>query len=507
MTVNTLDWLVAQISPKWAAERLQWRARLQAYDAATLGRTRKTKRESKSGNSAARFAVKSLREQARWLDQSYDLVTAVLDVYVNSVVGPHGIQIEPQPRKRDGSIHEEFAAAIITLLDDWAVKPEVTHVHDKAGMERLACLTWARDGEVFGQHVQGASAALDHGTRVPYSIEMIEPDMIPLDYENPEKRIIQGITVNDWGRPRVYHAYKRHPGDQYYLIDTDIKEITADRMIHLKLTRRIGQLRGVSRLATVLTRIEDLKDYEESERVAARVAAAMTAFIQKGTPDMYEPGSDEEDSDGNRLFNMAPGIIWDNLMPGEQVGTVQSNRPSNLLAPFRDAMVRAVAGGAGVSYSSASKNYNGTYSAQRQELVEQFVTYSANTAQFIAQWTRPTYRRMLQTAIAARLIRMPADLDPLSIEDAEYRGPVMPWIDPQKEAQASVIQVQAGFKSRAQVIRERGGNPQAVHNEILREREQDAADDLIFSTDWKTQAAGAILAAQARGESREEDAA
>ena len=58
----------------------------------------------------------------------------------------------------------------------------------------------------------------------------------------------------------------------------------------------------------------------------------------------------------------------------------------------------------------------------------------------------------------------------------------MPWIDPQKEVTAEEKAVAAGFKSRAQVIRERGGNPQDTFEQIKLEREEEDDAGIIFST-------------------------
>ena len=54
-----------------------------------------------------------------------------------------------------------------------------------------------------------------------------------------------------------------------------------------------------------------------------------------------------------------------------------------------------------------------------------------------------------------------------TITDADFRGPTIPWIDPLKEIHAEEKAVQAGFKSRSQVIRERGNNPSIVKQSRL----------------------------------------
>jgi len=470
--MNFFDRLIQPIAPKWALRRAKARAELSrvqaAYETAERTRTRKIKKSEGGPDKSVEQAGKTIREQARHFDENHDLVNGVLTCLVNNVIGPNGISVEPQPKTRDGEIHADFAARIDRLYREWSQRPEVTWEHDRAAMERMEAHVWFRDGEYFLQQLPGNVATLEHGTRVPFSVELLEADMVPMDLFDDVNGIFQGIEKNNWGRPRAYHVYFNHPGSPFRF-DRRLKRVPADRMLHPKHVKRFRQTRGVSVLASVMARLHDLKDYEESERVAARIAAAMGFYIKKGTPDLYE--SSDQNDDDEREFPIEPGMVWDNLRVGEDVGTFEANRPSQMLPDFRNAMLKAVSSGTGTNFSTVSREYNGSFSAQRQELVERFVDYSALTATFVGQSARPNYERFLQAATAAGVLRRPRDLDPQSLFDAEFRGPVMPWVDPVKEAKAAESMVQAGFKSRSQVIRERGGNPRDVDAEIRRERE------------------------------------
>ena len=53
-------------------------------------------------------------------------------------------------------------------------------------------------------------------------------------------------------------------------------------MLHLAQRKRLHQLRGISLIHGVITRLSDIKDYEESERVAARIAAALGFISSAG---------------------------------------------------------------------------------------------------------------------------------------------------------------------------------------------------------------------------------
>lgn len=62
----------------------------------------------------------------------------------------------------------------------------------------------------------------------------------------------------------------------------ELKTVSAENMLHLAQRKRSHQLRGISLIHGVITRLSDIKDYEESERVAARIAAALGFYIKRG---------------------------------------------------------------------------------------------------------------------------------------------------------------------------------------------------------------------------------
>ena len=193
MRSTITDRLVAWISPEAGVRRARARAVLAYYEAARADRLRKGRRETGSANDAIGRAGANLRNQAWHFEQNYDLALGTLDTLVRNVVGPNGIGIEPQPRREDGSIDDELARAILELWSDWSTRPEVTALHDWASAQRMMCRSWLRDGEVFAQALIGAVPYLTHGTRVPYSIEMLECDFVPLDLEGSSPTVRQGV--------------------------------------------------------------------------------------------------------------------------------------------------------------------------------------------------------------------------------------------------------------------------------------------------------------------------
>ena len=466
MTPNLLDRMILAVAPSWGASRVRARALADAYyDAAKISRTRTLRGRSGSADKATKTTGPVLRELARNLERNHDLVRHGLDVLEANIVGS-GLRPEPRVRTVAGEPATVLNARLADLWEDWIQRPEVTGELHYYRAQRLLCRTWLRDGEVFVQHVEGASAPIYHGTRVPYSIELIEPDYCPHGLDVAADVVVQGVKRNAWGRPLGYYMHKSHPGDNGLsaLSTSDLRYIEASRIDHLKLVDRIRQSRGITVLASVLDRLDDIKEIEESERVAARAAAAMAVYVRKGTPDMFDASVSGEP----REMELAPGSVFD-LQPGEDMGTIASNRPNNQVVQFVDAMLRRAAGGMRVSYSSLSCDYNGTYSAQRQEMVEQHGVYGGLWSDFSEAHVRPTWRRFVRSAQAARLLDVGPFVDLTTLYDADISRPAMPWIDPAKETKSYRDLLDLGLESKSHIIRQRGRNPATVRQQIAEE--------------------------------------
>ena len=492
---NIVDRLVGFFSPVAGLQRFGARHALEkisassrAHEASSPARSRKFYTDRLSPNQIVLQGAGALMAQARHMERNNDIARGILRTMTNNIVGPNGIGIEPQPRRLDGSIHEEYASALRAAHREWRAAPEVTGLHTDAAMQRLCARTWLRDGEVFAQELTGPVPGLTHGSAVPYSLEMFEADLVPLTYDQGE-RIRQGIERNAWGKPTAYYSYKGNPleGTVPTMLGTsDLKRIPAASVIHVALRDRIGQMRGISEFASIISRLEDIKDYEDSERIAAKVAAALTAFVKKTNPEGYDPSSTATDENGNvipRDLRLTPGMIIDGLAVGEEIGLIDSNRPNPNVVNFRQGQLRAIAAGVGVSYSSAARDYNGTFSAQRQELVEQWVNYATLADEFTGQFLQPWYESWVAMSALSNAIPVPADVVPGTENDAYFVAQSMPWIDPLKEANAWTALVRAGFASEVEVLRKRGVNPRDMLEQTDAWRREAKKRGLVFTSD------------------------
>jgi lambda family phage portal protein len=475
--MNWFDkYVIAPFAPKAALRRISARRALKAYyEAGEPSTARKRRTDRASANTNGLKAGENIRATARYLDENYDIAAGALDVLVANTVGS-GIWPEPQILLKDGTPATDANRQLLSLFEDWRFKPDVTWQYDYFGLQRICARSAFRDGEVFANRVTGPVSGIDHGTIVPYSIEALESDFVPWSLEGSAPQVIQGIEVNDWGRPVAYRVYKRHPGESGGRVLTmaglfETKRVPATTMMHVAYRKRLHQLRGISLFASVANRLEDIKQIDECELIAAKVAASMAAYIKKGNPDGYESPADPSKT-GRRLMQMEAGLIFDDLEQGEDIGTIDTKRPNNALIPFRDSHLRAVASGMGSSFSSISKNYNGTYSAQRQELVEHYQMYQMIAGPIIYGFCQPVWDGFVDAAMASGALVLPANVDRATLWDCTHTGPAMPWIDPEKEVNARVTAMQWKLTSRSRVIRESGKNPDQINREIVHDQEQ-----------------------------------
>ena len=491
------DKFLLRVAPKLAATRehyrLKYAASKRAYEAIEITRLRRERNDARSADQINGVSTDRLRFQARSLDENHDLARSVLNTLVANIVGT-GLLSFPMVRDRKGDLLEDANMQLSKLWKDWAKRPEVTQEHDWQKCQQLAVRSWFRDGEIFTQRLRGVVPELEHGSEVAYSIEQMEADFCPLGFNNSSQGVRQGIQKTIWGRPTNYFFYKDYPtegpGDSLFLGITgassfgiavgDLNTVPAENVLHLKHTDRVRQTRGTSLFASFFSRLDDLKEYEESERVAARIGAAFAFAITKS---LDGPGVLPSDTDAFREMDLAPGIIADTLQPGEKVESLKNERPDNKITEFRKNQLKAVAGGANAGYSELSRDFEGSYSSQRQELVSMARVYRAIRGEFVNVYVQPIWQDFVAMAFAQGLVDLRA-ADPVTMFDAQHLGLGTPYIEPQRETEAAIKRVQGGFTSRTQEILERGDDPREVQRTIERERANDAEAGLVFSTDF-----------------------
>ena len=153
-------------------------------------------------------------------------------------------------------------------------------------------------------------------------------------------------------------------------------------VLHIYRKRRPGQLRDVSWLAPVLTRLRDLGDYEAALLMKAKIEACLAAVVSEDGDDaMTGPSSGLlRDAQGRTVESFEPGMI----LYRRGMGSVEVVNPSGggSHAAFARRALEASAVGTGLTYDQVAGDLTqANYSSLRRQdrvppVCEQAVRYA-----------------------------------------------------------------------------------------------------------------------------------
>jgi lambda family phage portal protein len=448
--------------------------RKRSYAGADWGRlTADWVASSTSADSEINSSLLRLRNRSRQLCRDNDYARGALRTITNNVVG-QGIPFQSQVKMRRGDrLDETTNTQIEQAWGEWGDK-KYCDVAGRLGwceIQRLAMRSVIESGEVLIRKVNQSFG----GSPVPFALEIIESDQLAEDYQGSfqQNEIRMGIEVDKWGRPVAYWLRTAHPGDIQYPHRRNsgrLERVPAEEIIHLYISDRPGQSRGVPWFFSCLQRMRNLGGYEEAEIVAARAAASVMGFIETADPDNLG----EETINGETVRSFSPGAI-EVLAPGEKFNGFAPSRPNSGFDGFVRMMLRGMAAGIGISYENLSADYSqSNYSSSRLALLNDRDTYRALQTWLISNLHQPVYEAWLDMAVlSGRLNLSIYELEPRRYQAVRWQPRGWSWVDPQKEINATILGVGAGLTTLTDEIAKQGGDIEDLLK--TRKRELDMA--------------------------------
>lgn len=460
---------------------------------------------SSSPNEDIHYNNQTLRQRSRMLYMSSPVATSAINTNRTKVVGV-GLSLKTSIDREVLGLSPEEAKA-------WQKKAELefrlwaSHkqncdslgLNNFYGLQQLALKSWLMNGDAFALLKRVSPTKWNpYGLR----IHLIEADrictphmynhgmtaygltdgIVPRGKPGAGNKIYDGVEVADGGQIAAYYICSVYPNE----ITTKKKEwtrVTAygditgmPNILHIMDSERAEQYRGVPYLSQVIEPMLQIRRYTESELMAAIVQSFFTAWIQttanpaeipfnevgggdiNGIPAQNPDENDRSHSDSE--YEMGPGTVL-HLEEGE---TVQFGSPNIPTAGF-DAFVRTICRMIGSALEIPSevllKEFNSNYSASRAALLEAWEAFRMRRAWFVDDFCQPVYELWLAEAVARGRLKAPGFFDDPLIREAwsgaRWIGPVQGSLDPQKEANASILLISQGLKTHEQVTREIGG--------------------------------------------------
>jgi len=464
------------------------------YDAASGSRrVRGWAPSSGSANTVLFSNLETLRARSRDQVRKNPWAKNGLDSFVGNCVGTG---IKPQSQHPDAAVR----AAIHKLWNRWTDEADADGAIDFYGMQSLVCREIMEAGECL-ERIRMRRPK--DGLSVPLQLQGLEPEHLPLSKTEATANgniIRAGIEIDKIGQRQAYWLYRSHPGDSYTNPGDDgsIVRVPAQYVLHQRLLRRFGALRGEPWLAQVLMKMWQLDQFDDATLRKAKAAAFFAAFVTRpGSPDAGTDmlgGTDQ--GDGTSELTLEPETLQV-LEPGENITWPPPVDGGSNYETFIRTQLRAVAAGMGVTYEQLTGDLKGvTYSSLRHGLLEfrrrcEQLQYQV----MVFQFCRPVYRAWIDAAITSGALRVdPNDPD---VYEVEWITPGWDWVDPLKDVQASELAVRGGFTTRSKIVAGQGYNSEVIDAEQAADNKR--ADDagVKYDSDGRQAKSGSNAAAQA----------
>lgn len=429
---------------------------------------------------SVRASLSTLRARSRALVRNNSIAAAAVDEWVSNLIGSG---ITPRWNVGDISLKE----SIQELWNRWVEEADADGIQDFYGLQMLVARELVEAGEVF---VRLRYRRQRDGMTVPLQIQVLEPDLVDEAHSEtlPNGNTIKsGIELNKVGKRVAYWMYETHPADfDFGGLSHEKKRVSAKLVAHVFRPLRAGQLRGVPWFAPVLVALRELDQYEDAELVRKKTAAMFGGFIIEGGEPLPQLGiSKGADSYNRDIVALEPGS-FPVLPPGADVKfSNPADVGSNYNVWIRNQLMR-IAKGLGLTYEQLTGDLSEVnYSSIRAGLLEFRRQCRQIQHRIIAhQFCRFVARAWMDVAVLSGALQISDYWDnPEKYKSITWHPDGWEWVDPVKDITAEIKAVRAGFKSRAQVVSERGRDIEQIDREQAEDAQRAHSLGLIYDTD------------------------
>lgn len=449
-----LDKAIAQVFPKWGAERIRQR-RNYAYEAAVNTRLRTSNQVIQGPEDYQAFTDRiQLIKQVRDLDNNFGLFFGTIDKLANYSFGRLRYQARTGDKKRDDE-YEDYLAECFADCD-------LSGRHNFRSMVEIAFKSMLRDGDYGLKWQRDAEGNL--------KMTGIEGDRIGGIYmASVDENYFQGIYVDpNTGRPLWYDVYYRTKADAYI----GKTPVPAHEMIHVFDPRRYDAYRGVTPFASVINEARDLKELMEALRIGTKFENYHSAvqYTASGLPlndpkDFISGSVSSATGQAMTEAEIKYGVIQSAPI-GSKVEWLKSERPSGTIQTYMESLIRlqgvALNMPFGFLYNLSGLGGPAARmdSAQAQRVI---MHHQENIKARLLERVKDTY---LMEGFAKGRIRYTPKW-----RNGVWQFPPWPTIDVGRESTAGINEWRAGLRSKSAWFAEEGED--AEEQEVIMSAEAD----------------------------------
>jgi lambda family phage portal protein len=413
----------------------------------------------------------TIRAKARSLTQNVPYIAAALDAKVAMLVGT-GIMPRATGRNAD-TVNSLFAKWVSVCDADGRV--------DFYGMQSIATRAMEIDGEVL---IRLRPRRPDDGLPVPLQLQLLEIDWLDTTRTTgtgggrpaglpPGNTLLEGIEYDAIGRVVAYWLWEQHPGDTTpgKGWKSQSRRIDARFIIHLYDPRRPGQGRGISSLATVISRTRDTQLLEDAELARKNLETRLAVIVSGDASTMsgpYQAGGSATSGDATLArqtgdLGQLPSGAMIEVPTGANVSTIAPHAVPGHVENIKHHL-HLITAALGVTYESATGDMSEVnFSSARMRQID--VRRQAEQLQWlvlIPRMLEPIWRAFIDYAVLGGKLR---DAD----HSVQYATPKWDYVNPQQEVAADVAEISSGLSSISEKLRRRGYEPKDVFDELARD--------------------------------------
>jgi lambda family phage portal protein len=395
--------------------------------------------------------LRTLRTRSRSLGRDNPFGVRFLELIQENVIGPTGIDAQPFVADEGG---EQFKALNRMLHDKWL------DFSEHAGLDGSHltdfCLTGSsclgQDGEIFTRFVRGRD--------LPYglALQAIDPDLVDESYNMARDRnrgmneVRLSIEVDERGRRVAYRFYEESP--VFGSRGTNPYWVQAPDVLHVGRARRLNQTRFVPWFHPVIDAMRMLDGLVEAELVASRTAAAKMGFLINKSGGAIGA----KNASGGRdpvPMEAAPGSMP--VLPKDwEFQGWDPQHPTTAFATFHASMIRRIAAGLGISYTSlANDPGDANYSSSRSALQMEQRFWRKIQQMWVRKFMQPIYDEWLRMSILTGDLDL-GRLEFASLRRVKWEVPGWDWIDPKADVEAAILAIENHLDSPQRIVGARG---------------------------------------------------
>ncbi|WP_312228990.1 phage portal protein [Pseudescherichia sp.] len=414
-----------------------------------------------------------------------------MNLSVDGVVGSDGIYVKPSVElERDEDELHQINKQLEKLFDRWAYSAENFSLDGSMSFDvfqQTVEKVRVQDGECFIRW---------HTINGQVKVEILDSTRLTqLNNQHLANGnfISNGIEFDKYRRPVNYYFCKFDPVNYSY-ITGDYEVIPAREILHYFISDTQGQQRGIPDLIASGKLIEDLKSFTEAAVVAKKVSASSHSYITNSTSNQVDLLKEErEDITPVYTEYYEPGFIGE-LSEGQNIVTVSPSNGVDGIEQFTSELLSQISMGLNVTKQALlSDTSNASFSAARLTEKLQQTTFRTRTNVLISKVLKPIYIAWLKNELLnnTNLNLSFSDFDDLVCARYIPQTPIS--LDPVKDLQSVIMQIDAGLISKTMAIASMGGDPRVIMDEIAKEKgqEQEINNKEVVKDENQEQQAGA----------------